>query len=307
MIDIPNSRTSHAAPTPRGGGIAVVVVWCAILTVGTLFGLFTKELLYTLLPGVLVVSVIGFYDDRQSINPTIRFLSHMISASLLLWIIGGWQSVSLGVGSYNLGWFGTVVAVIGIVWSINLYNFMDGVDMLASIEAIFIFTAGGFIFLDAGGRMEGMLLFILAGSVFGFLIWNLPPAKIFMGDGCSGFLGFLVGGFALIGDSRYGISLLVWVILYGTFWFDATVTLSRRYFLGQKWYLPHRSHAYQRLNQSGWSHRKVTAGTTLLNICLAIFAGIGYLFPVFIIPSFLASVILLSLVYIKIERKRSMH
>jgi Fuc2NAc and GlcNAc transferase len=236
----------------------------------------------------------------------VRFAAHLIAASVFAVLIGGLPE--LHIGSFVIEWAftGVVFIILGVVWSVNLFNFMDGIDAIASVEAIFVFVTGGTMLWLAGGQEEGMLLLMLTLCVAGFSIWNLPPAKIFMGDSGSGFLGFLIAAFAVIGERRYGVPLLLWVIIYGTFWFDATVTLVRRMINGEKWSEPHRSHAYQRLHQLGWSHGRVVIAVACLNAVLSTLALTAYLYPPFLFYAFFLALFTLTFLYTMIERIQPM-
>jgi Fuc2NAc and GlcNAc transferase len=184
-----------------------------------------------------------------------------------------------------------------------MFNFMDGMDGLAAMEAIFVFGVGGYILWERSQSMMAASALVLAAAVAGFLVWNRPPARIFMGDAGSGFLGFMVGAFAVLSMVLYQVPILVWIILYAVFWYDATATLIRRILAKEKWYAAHRSHAYQRLHHlAKWSHARVLKHAIGLNLLLAALALIGYENPG-LLPALLAiALILLTVVYGAIER-----
>lgn len=306
IMDIPGSRSSHRAPTPRGGGVGFVAVWSMVAAALIFFEGSSIVSISALLIGALVVASIGFIDDHIEVVSWKRFFVHMLAAVFFIVMLDGWPTLDFGAGKVGWGSAGVFIAVLSIVWSINLYNFMDGIDTIASLEAIFIFVAGGAMVWLSGGRTEGLLALMLAAAVGGFMIWNLPPARIFMGDVGSGFLGFLVASFALLGERKYGVPVLLWVILYGVFLFDATATLFRRIIRGEKWHKPHRSHAYQRLHQAGWSHGQVVAGAGCLNAVLCIFAFAAFLYPSFILSALFLSLILLTTIYLLVEHRNPM-
>jgi len=166
----------------------------------------------------------------------------------------------------ELGWVGSLIAVLGIVWVLNLFNFMDGIDGIAASEAIFVGLAGAW--LTAGLHTAGgaTLVVIFAAACGGFLVWNWSPAKIFLGDVGSGYLGYLTAVFTLAAARVDPAAVWVWLILGGAFFVDATVTLARRTWRRERVYEPHRSHAYQWLARRWGSHRKVTL--TLLTVNL---------------------------------------
>lgn len=278
ILDIPNDRSSHAAPTPRGGGVVFVVVWSATLAVLAGMGFIEAEPVWLLLPPALLAAAVGFADDLFKLEAKTRFIFHLAAALLFLWNIGGYDGAWIGPWRIHAGFAGNIFAALWIVWSINLFNFMDGIDGIASVEAITVLVTGAVFLAAAGGGGYAAAALWAIASVGGFLFWNRPKAKIFMGDAGSYFLGFLIAAFALVGERRFNVPLLLWVILYGAFWFDATLTLARRAAAGERWYDAHRSHAYQRLAQSGWSHGKVVLAIVLINGALAALAAAGYTF-----------------------------
>ena len=264
MIDIPNGRSSHKQPTPRGGGLSIaLVVTLGALLLG-LLGTLEWSLVAAVLAGALV-AVIGYIDDRSDLSPVKRALVHVLAACLGLFFLGGMPPLDLGFTTIEWGWLGHAVGVLGIVWMINLYNFMDGIDGLASSEAIFVFGVGGLMLASSGLAELAMLCALMIGACAGFLWWNWPPAKIFMGDVASGFLGYQIAMMA-IAAGQQGFSLWVWLILLGVFLVDATFTLLRRMLRGEKWYQAHRSHAYQHLTQYWGSHLRVTLAILVVNI-----------------------------------------
>ena len=220
---------------------------------------------------------------------------------LLFWV-GGFTTLNFGNMILPLGWFGNVVAAVAVVWMINLYNFMDGADGLAASEATFVAIAAGFALLWRGELGLALIALAIGGASGGFFVRNRAPAKIFLGDIGSGLLGFLFAGLALVSDKSGGLPFLAWLILLGVFVMDATITLIRRIFRGERWYVAHRSHAYQRLVQSGWSHEKVTRCVLGLNLLLLGLVGMGVLVPGFLIISFGAAIVLLGLIYVRIEQ-----
>jgi Fuc2NAc and GlcNAc transferase len=159
-----------------------------------------------------------------------------------------------------------------IVWLINLYNFMDGIDGIAGGNAVVVALFGGLLAMRAGDLELGVVIMLVAGASMGFLVWNWPPARIFMGDVGSGFLGYLFGVIALVSQRHGPTGAAVWLLLLGVFVFDSTVTLARRVLRREQWYAAHRSHAYQRLVQSGRTHRQVTAAVLLSDCGLGLAA-----------------------------------
>lgn len=265
MIDRPNDRSSHVVPTPRGGGVAIVLVFlCLSLGLRYFEGL-SRDFLFAVAGGG-GVALVGFLDDRRHVPAAWRLLIHFCAASWVLVWLGELPLPTLGGKTYVATAWGEGLALLFVVWLINLYNFMDGIDGLAGIEAVSV-SLGAFVILwvTGDGRENGLALLVLAGAAFGFLCWNWPPAKIFMGDVGSGFLGFVLGGFALHVPTQSSMSFWSWWILLGVFLVDATVTLLVRAARRERLHLAHRSHAYQRLARKFRNHRTVTLGVLGIN------------------------------------------
>jgi Fuc2NAc and GlcNAc transferase len=276
ILDVPNGRSSHSAPTPRGGGLAIVVTVLAAVALLNALGAISHKLASALLGGGAAVALVGLVDDLRPVSPRVRFLVHLGALGWCLWLLGPLPVINLGIAIWNPGAIGSVAAVFFLVWFLNLYNFMDGIDGIAAAEAISVLTFAAVLMLVQGGPPSNALLLAWAGaSVAGFLVWNWPPAKIFMGDSGSGFLGFYLGAVAwwTVVDGRFSIWL--WLILLGAFVVDATVTLLRRWLRGARLSQAHRSHAYQRLSRKYGSHLKVTLG--ILGVNLFWLDPLGYL------------------------------
>jgi Fuc2NAc and GlcNAc transferase len=236
LLDVPNARSSHAAPTPRGGGLAIVLAFALGLVALYLWGVMPGRAGIALLGGALLVAAIGFWDDHAPLPARCRLWVHFAAAAwLLAWLDGGPTMFSL---SYPL-------SLLFIAWMLNLFNFMDGIDGLAAGETVFVAAASGGMLLFGGAWGLGWAAVYLAAAAAGFLAWNWPPAKIFMGDAGSGFVGFALGALAMMSAYAGDLSLPVWLILSGAFWVDATFTLLRRMASGQAWQQAHRCHAYQ--------------------------------------------------------------
>lgn len=301
-LDHPNERSEHITPTPYGAGIVFTVLWFLFVVLGDLFSVFSFHYLAVFLPGAIVVSIVGYLDDHSPLRPDLRMIFYLGAAIWGVWILGGIGRFNFGAVSFYLGWFGSILAVIAIAWSTNLFNFMDGSDGLAGSEAIFILSIGGILLWMSGGHSLAILAWGLAAFVAGFLIWNWPNAKIFMGDVGSVFLGFIIPMFALAGEKWYHVPALLWVILYTVFYVDTTITVLRRMFAGHRWYEAHRFHTYQRLHRAGWSHAKVLWFVLIINVVL----GIGVLWsrshPVFITWLFLLSLLSFTFLYYLADR-----
>ncbi len=268
VLDVPNARSSHASPTPRGGGLAIVLTVLLAIAVMYLRGVVPRAEAAALLVGGPIVALIGFIDDLRSVSAPARLAVQFTAFSWCVWSLGSLPPINIGITVVNLGIAGSIVAVIFLVWFLNLFNFMDGIDGIASVEVISVMIfATILVFWQDGEPSTVFLLLVVAASVAGFLIWNWPPARIFMGDAGSGFLGYCVGtiAWATIVTTRF--TIWVWLILLGTFIVDATVTLLRRWLKGARLSEAHRSHAYQRLSRRYGSHLKVTLGVLCVNVC----------------------------------------
>ena len=266
VLDIPNGRSSHAVPIPRGGGVSIVVVFLLAVLLFAQRGAISNSLSWALIGGGLAVSGVGFLDDHFPVPARLRLLMHFAAGGWALWQLNGVGPLALGWTTWDWGWVGQLVALVGLVWMINLYNFMDGTDGLAGLEALCAGGLGGLLLAWGGlGGLASCALTLAAASA-GFLTWNWPPAKIFMGDVGSGFLGFVFGVLAIASAKERAWLLWPWLILLAVFIVDATVTLIRRLIAGERWYEAHCSHAFQHAARRWGSHSKVTLTIAAVNI-----------------------------------------
>ena len=266
LLDTPGDRSMHTVPTPRGGGVSIVASFNALVAGLYCFGAIPSALLIALLGSGGLVALIGFIDDRQPLPARWRFLAHTCAAVWTLWLMNGIPAVPLFGYAVDLGWFGLVLAAIYLVWMVNLYNFMDGLDGIASIEAITVCLSGALCWWWATRTPLWFVPLVFACCVAGFLIWNYPPAKIFMGDAGSGFIGMVLGFFSLWTGQESPQMFWCWFVLLGCFMVDATTTLVRRVRRGEKFHEAHRSHAYQYAARKHGSHRSVTLAVGAINL-----------------------------------------
>jgi Fuc2NAc and GlcNAc transferase len=306
LLDIPNERSSHKNPTPRGGGLAIAVTSLGGIIIAAMLKWIDWNLAIALAGGGAMIATVGFVDDHKSLSALTRFAVQFFSAGWALFWLGGLPTLSIGNATLELGLLGTMLGIVGIVWAINLYNFVDGIDGLAAGEAITTGTIGGLILLGMGYPGLAMVSFLIAAASAGFLPLNWAPAKLFMGDVGSGMLGYLFAVLAIASENARAVPLLIWVLLLGAFVFDATVTLCRRIARGEKWYHAHHSHAYQRMVQAGKSHATVSATVLVINLVLAILAVVAWLRPTFFLIAIAAGAVLLSIIYIAVEHVRPM-
>ncbi len=271
-----NERSSHTVPTPHGGGIAIAITWFIGLFYLYFIGQIENNLFYALLFGA-VISIVSFFDDIYELSPKLRLIIQAIVAIGGLYFLGGFETLTFGIFDIQNSIFTNIFAFFMIIWFINLYNFLDGINGYAGSEAVFLSLAGFILF---GGNH----FLVLAVAVLGFLYWNWNKAKIFMGDVGSTLLGYNVAIFTIYYANQEPTNFWIWIILFSVYWFDATLTLIRRKLNKERLSLAHKKHAYQRLTQAGWSHYKVTNYSIGLNILLFVI--------VYFVPNIIISIIL---------------
>ena len=265
IIDNPNERSSHSVPTPRGGGVAVVCTYLLGLAVSIYSQQLTLQIGLTLMAAGFVIALLGFLDDHGHINSMLRLVVHFLVAIGVVMSLGGFSEVTAFNG-LQLGFIANIIAVLFLVWLLNLYNFMDGINGIASVEAITTVVSMAILYYVLNTTLNSDILWLLAACVFGFLLWNFPKAKIFMGDACSGFLGLTLGILALIALKENLALFCAWIICLGVFVVDATYTLIKRVLSGYKMYDAHRSHSYQILSRKWGSHTPVTLAVAAINL-----------------------------------------
>ena len=266
IIDIPNSRSSHSVPTPRGGGVAIVLAFLFALPFLGWGHFVSLDVLIAVGGAGVLIAIVGFKDDHGHIAARWRLLGHFVASAWALFWLGGLPPIVVFGMTVNLSLTGGVLAAFYLVWMLNLYNFMDGIDGIASVEAICVSLGACLIYWLSGFESLVWLPLILAMAVAGFLFWNFPPARIFMGDAGSGFLGMVLGVISIQAAWASAQLLWVWLILLGVFIVDATFTLIRRLVRGDKVYEAHRSHAYQFASRQLGKHLPVTLAVAMLNL-----------------------------------------
>ncbi len=257
LLVMPNARSSHTVATPHGGGMGIMIA-----VYGALVYLYIKQQidpsLFDALLCALPIVLVGQVDDLVPLSAKLRFFIQSFSAVAALFALGGIDTLDLGLFRLEGVWI-NVPAFFLIVWYTNLYNFLDGIDGYAGSEAVFVGAAAYFLF----GSGTGL---VVAAAAAGFLVFNWHKASIFMGDVGSAPLGFIFAVLTLHAAGSPGF--LGWVVLLSLFWFDATLTLWRRFRNAEPLAEAHRKHAYQRLVQSGYSHDSVVKRGMLLNTAL---------------------------------------
>jgi Fuc2NAc and GlcNAc transferase len=271
-----------------------------------LLGLVQSRDALTLGVGVGALGAIGWVDDTRSLPPGARLTIHIAVAAWTAIMLGGLPAIRVGGATLVLGPTGYVLAILGIVWSINLFNFMDGIDGLAASQAVLIFSAVGVLLFSRGEYSLATMAAIAAAAAGGFLVWNWPPAKIFLGDVGSGPLGYMIAALALASENRQSVPLLAVAIVYGVFITDASVTLIRRFRRGARLTEAHRDHAYQRLTRHWGSHKPVTGWIAVVTLVLAAFAAISMRNERLLPVALLATALLLTLLLLAVERRAPM-
>lgn len=270
LLDHPNERSSHSVATPRGAGVGIAVAVEFTLLVLREPGDGSAGVAAALFVAGALVAMVGYLDDRFGLSAGVRLAVHVAAACLVLAVLP-LSDIPVPGGFLPLGGVGRVIALLAIVWSINLFNFMDGIDGLAGSQAVFVFAAAALLSWSFGGS-EGQISFLLsaAAASLGFLAWNWPPARVFMGDVGSGYLGLLVAvsafGFAGTGP----LTPWTWVVLHAVFVGDSTVTILVRARRGERLQAAHRSHLYQRLSRFWGSHRRTVIMTQLYNLAVVL-------------------------------------
>lgn len=260
LVATVNERSSHTVPTPHGGGIAIALTWFAGLLYLFTCNMIETSLFYALMCGS-VISIVSFFDDIYELSPKARLIVQSGVAVAGLYFIVGLQSLTFSVFSIENHFLSNLFAFLLIIWYINLTNFIDGINGYVGSMFVFLGCSGLILFGDVHFG-------VLVMSVLGFLYWNWNKAKIFMGDVGSTLLGYNIAIFTLYYANKEASNLWVWIILFGVFWFDATLTLIKRKLNHEKLSQAHKKHAYQRLTQAGWSHYKVTNYSILLHVVL---------------------------------------
>lgn len=298
LLDRPNERSSHQKPTPKGGGIAIVV---PLMLACLWFAVERPELL--LLVGLLVVlTVLGWFDDHHelAVRPRLAIQFSVCLVAILIW--GAVKEVDFGPLHLNWAVLMWPLTLLFMVWFINLYNFMDGIDGIAGVESL----TGGLtlaVWFRLSGQVElSLICLTVAGATLGFLFYNWSPAKIFLGDTGSVTLGGFFVIMGLIGANEAGISVLAFMLLFGVFIFDATVTLARRWWRGEKLSQAHRSHFYQHAVQKGYTHAQVSTSVLALNIILAMLASLVFTQHSFQLLWFLTGLVLLGVTAFFVSR-----
>ncbi len=275
LLQMPNHRSSHVQPTPNGGGLGIVVAGCLA---GVSLALFSGWMLGLFVLGIAaLLAAVGLRDDMAHLPARVRLGVQVVVSVGLLVVLGDMPPFALTVGlDFQVaGWVLFGLLLLAGVWWINLFNFMDGIDGIAGMQAIYMLLVGAAIAVWANAEVVSspvwLWMLCIAAATVGFLLLNWPPAKIFMGDVGSTWLAFMVFALALLSVQSGWLTYAVWLVLPAAFVSDATVTLLTRILRGERWYEAHCSHAYQRMLRC-WrgnrkvGHRSVTMLMTAVNL-----------------------------------------
>ena len=266
LFDLPGRRRSHDRPTPRGGGIGIVV---AVILACVLVGMFSPDFpAWSIVAGVVIVAAVGWIDDHRGLKAGVRLLAHFSGCAIAL--LPAFLELASAPHSFPPSGLFVLAAfaLVACVWSVNLHNFMDGIDGLLALQAIFVLCALAFCEITAHPQPRVAAILLWAAAVAGFVPFNFPRARIFMGDVGSGVLGLLVG-IAVAWQMTDG-SAVFWtgLIACSAFVTDATCTLLSRVVRGRRWYSAHREHLYQWLARGGFTHMQVVAMYMAWNLCV---------------------------------------
>lgn len=262
LVDFPNHRSSHVRPTPRGGGLPIVLtVLIGVIGLNLAGWVSQPPAALALCVGAFMVAAVSFADDRWRLPVAVRLAAHLAGA--LVFVAGGGVLDCVRMSDsqvWPLGWLSLPVTLFWVIGLTNAYNFMDGIDGLAAGQAIVTALAIGWLGFLSGNHLVVVFMLLLASATFGFLVLNWPPATIFLGDVGSAFLGFTFASWAVLAGNSSGAGppFTAWVAVLAPFILDTGVTLTRRIVRRERWFEAHRAHYYQRLVLCGWSQVVVT-------------------------------------------------
>lgn len=301
-LDHPNERSSHDTPTPRGGGLVIAAVTLTAY-IGSSW-LFNYKLSFGFIIGAILVVTVSWLDDIYSLTFGWRLLVHLIAAAAVTLDVGYFEEFSIPFvkAQLHLGIFGMVVSLILIAWFVNAYNFMDGIDGLAGVQAVAAGLGWLLVGLLMGIPVATMIGGVVLFSSIGFLIHNWQPAKIFMGDAGSAFLGFTFASMPYLlreqGTVRPELLPIVAVLFVWLFVFDSAVTVVRRFLRGERVWNAHREHLYQRMVIAGQSHQFVSILYGVIAVVIAVPAALMVDMHQSSTSYFLAAVVVFSIVLV---------
>ncbi|NND81959.1 MAG: glycosyltransferase family 4 protein [Gammaproteobacteria bacterium] len=294
VVDNVNERTLHAGVIARGGGLAIAITLVlGLLVMAAVSGRWLAlGMLAALVTGW---SVLSFYDDKHQLNPAPRLAVQTALAATTIAAFGYIDVIQYSNESYLLlGWLGAPLTLIGVLWLANLYNFMDGMDGLAAAQTIIASVTLAIWLWQFGDQSLAVVCLLLMAASYGFLLHNWHPASIFLGDVGSITIGAFFASLIIIGSHRYQFPVISFVLLFGVFVTDASLTIARRILRREAFWLPHRSHYYQRLAMTGMSHHKIVISAILLMSICAVLATISLIYRDRILLCILLELLLLA-------------
>ena len=309
LFDIPNERSSHDKPVPRGGGLVIVAVCLLFYSLGAV--LFENPFSWSYFVGAILIAIVSWLDDLFSIPLIWRFLVHCAAAIILVGGTDFGHLINVPIFGYYVGWGGiSIITFLWIVWMVNAYNFMDGIDGIAGLQGVL--AGSGWLLFGLFHGYEGISFYggVLIFGCLGFLFHNWHPAKVFMGDVGSAFLGFTFAAFPLLATGeRVGNFEPLLIAAFSFVWFflfDTALTLVLRLSRRKKVWMPHREHLYQRLIILGKSHDSVTV---LYGLLAAVIVAVAVAYTVFrgifgVLLFFIMVVLSLLLVFLSFRKKR---
>lgn len=309
ITDVPIDRSSHSIPTPRGGGLGFVIISVIAFVVYFAWqGILTSEVYLSFIITLGIIASLGWFDDKNNLSAITRFAIQVVAAAIILLFVEGLSTFSLPfVSEFSLGFLSPFLGILWIAGVTNIYNFMDGIDGIATEQALTA-SAGWMIFAFLWNEPILITLnLIVFATVLVFLIYNWDPAKIFMGDVGSLFLGFFFAVMPFLAASisaEYTIANTLWIgaLLLWPFLFDSSSTLFWRLKQGENIFEAHRSHLYQRLNIAGWSHSMVSTLYLAFSLFCIIIALVYFHETDVIQVSLLITLLLLSILYMSVVR-----
>jgi Fuc2NAc and GlcNAc transferase len=280
LLDRPNDRSSHRQPTPHGGGVPLLLSCALGMLLCRIWSGPWPDVYPVFMLAALLLMLVGVRDDLRGLSVGMRMSAYtLLSLVMAVYLLSPLWSGGLLI-------IGGIMGAIVLLWSLNLYNFMDGIDGIAAIQCILACGSAALLSWGSGAAPDYPLFcLLLAASHLGFLVWNWPPARLFMGDAGSVPTGFLLAALAILGGVQGQLDPLCWLILLAAFVTDATWTLLWRMFSGQRFLQPHRLHAYQRVSRYWGSHLPVDLGLVALNAlwlfplawCAQVWPDVGFL------------------------------
>ena len=302
IVDRPNDRTLHQGAIPRGGGLVIAVVLIVSLLA---LGYISDRLQMLGAVGLIILcwALLSWWDDRHQLSASVRVLIQGGLSVLIILAFGYVDVIQVSqTNAVALGLSGAAITWVGMMWFTNMYNFMDGMDGLAASQSIIGAVTISFWLWNFGDQSLALTCMLLASACYGFIIWNWYPAKIFLGDVGSITLGAFFSILIIIGSHRYAFPVLSFVLLFGVFVFDASLTVMRRIVRREKFWLPHRSHYYQRLAQQGLAHDRIVIGLIVLMLICSLLATISLQYRDIIWLCVVAELVLLSVAAFAVSR-----